>query len=282
MSEALIELRQFIGWWRDAAPDAHTSSVYNGERAIYSSDFSAFTKRPYCPSVLRFSGPKIPYFRHRLSICTSATAYSGTLFSLRWSAMEYRRCQPPFFGDLHQEISRSWKQPFSSRLTNAAAADFTNLVGSVEQSYTAMPVVEDTLASHLSPSLAPSWKSRPLLPTKPCRTTSALIGKSYIAAGQASMALHTMAILQAYQADVLKEMDEGTGLTLWKSCAEPLIWLSEPLSTPHAPWGALWQVQWPQNAIYGWISPRFVKRRRCSCWMHPSHSLGYSGRRLAR
>ncbi len=117
----------------------------------------------------------------------------------------------PFFSDLHQEISRSWKQPFSSHLTNAAA-DFTNLVSSVEQGYTAMPVVEDTLASHLLPSLAPSWKSRPL-PSKPCRTTSALIGKSYIAAGQAGMALHTMAILQAYQADVLKEMDEGTGLT---------------------------------------------------------------------
>ncbi len=76
-----------------------------------------------------------------------------------------------------------------------------------------MPVVEDTLTSHLSPSLAPSWKSRPLLPTKPCRTTSALIGKSYITAGQAGMALHAMAILQAYQADVLKDMDEGTGLT---------------------------------------------------------------------
>ncbi len=119
----------------------------------------------------------------------------------------------PFFGDLHQEISRSWKQPFSSHLTNAAAADFTNLVGSVEQGYTAMPVVEDTLASHLSPSLAPSWKSCPLLPSKPCRTASTLIGKSYIAADQAGMALHTMAILQAYQADVLKEMDEGTGLT---------------------------------------------------------------------
>ncbi len=41
---------------------------------------------------------------------------------------------------------------------------------------------------NLSPSLAPSWKSRPLLPSKPCRTTSALIGKSYIAAGQAGMA----------------------------------------------------------------------------------------------
>ncbi len=38
----------------------------------------------------------------------------------------------PFFSDQHHEISRSWKQPFSSRLTNTAAADFTNLVGSVE------------------------------------------------------------------------------------------------------------------------------------------------------
>ncbi|KAF4110552.1 hypothetical protein G5714_007583 [Onychostoma macrolepis] len=33
-----------------------------------------------------------------------------------------------FFSDLHHEISRSWKQPFSSRLTNATAADFTNLL----------------------------------------------------------------------------------------------------------------------------------------------------------
>ncbi len=76
------------------------------------------------------------------------------------SKLERRKLS--FFSDLHREISSSWKQPFSSRLTNAAAADFTNLVGSVEQGYTA---------------------------------------------------LHTMAILQAYQADVLKEMDEGTGLT---------------------------------------------------------------------
>ncbi len=403
-----------------AISDAITSSAYTGERAIHSSDFSAFTKRSHCPSLLRFSGPNVLSAIIHLHF---GNCLSGTLFSSRWSAMEYRRCQPPcarfiaredphskcikclgfshardavygtskckicedfrlitlrsrlrlvrrnppffpiapqapprslvkprpgvsdveledmeseqtglgfslppsperanspvefvhdflfpsprardtvsfglddilhtaasdsedfgpaladallpsgqearpsaayselvdvlsrtteklaldwpdepresrasklderflsgahskperrkltIFTDLHQEISRSWKQPFSSRLTNAAAADFTNLVGSVEQGYTAMPVVEDTLASHLSPSLAPSWKSRPLLPSKPCRTTSALIGKSYIAAGQAGVALHTMAILQAYQADVLKEMDEGTDLT---------------------------------------------------------------------
>ncbi len=67
----------------------------------------------------------------------------------------------PFFSDLYHEISRSWKQPFFSRLANAAAADFTNLVGSVEQGYPAIRVVKDTQASHLLSSLAPSWKSCP-------------------------------------------------------------------------------------------------------------------------
>ncbi len=67
-----IESRQFIGWWRDAVSDAITSSAYTGERAIHSSDFSAFTKRSDYPSLLRFSGP--------------ITAYSDTIhpFALRW------------------------------------------------------------------------------------------------------------------------------------------------------------------------------------------------------
>ncbi len=54
LSEALIESRQFIGWWRDAVSDALTSSAYTGERAICSSEFSTFTKWPYCPSVAIF------------------------------------------------------------------------------------------------------------------------------------------------------------------------------------------------------------------------------------
>ncbi len=58
MSEALIESHQLNGWWCDAAPDALTSSAYTGERAIYSSDFSAFMKRPYYPSVCDFLSQK--------------------------------------------------------------------------------------------------------------------------------------------------------------------------------------------------------------------------------
>ncbi|KAF4096133.1 hypothetical protein G5714_023736 [Onychostoma macrolepis] len=59
------------------------------------------------------------------------------------SRPEWRKL--PFFSDLHHEISRSWKQPFSSSLTNVAAADFTNLVGSVEQGYTAIPAVSSVV-----------------------------------------------------------------------------------------------------------------------------------------
>ncbi len=33
--------------------------------------------------------------------------------------------------------------------------------------------------------------------------------KAYTAAGQAGACLHTMSVLQAYQADLLKEMDKG-------------------------------------------------------------------------
>ncbi len=90
---------------------------------------------------------------------TSLSRRSSTFLSSPKFRPEWRKL--PFFSDLHHEIFRSWKQPLSSRLTNVAATDFTNLVGSVEQGYTTIPVVEDTLASPLSPSLAPSWKSHP-------------------------------------------------------------------------------------------------------------------------
>ncbi len=63
----------------------------------------------------------------------------------------------------------------------------------------------ETLAAYLSPDAASSLKA-PVLPTKPLRVSSALVGKGYTAAGQAGACLHTMAVLQA---DLLKEQDKG-------------------------------------------------------------------------
>ncbi len=113
----------------------------------------------------------------------------------------------PFFPDLHTEVCRSWGRPYSSRPFIPASNYYGNVVGLDECGYRAMPKVEQTLASYLSPHVASSLKA-PALPTKPLRTTSTLVGRGYSAAGQAGACLHTMSVLQAYQADLLKELDE--------------------------------------------------------------------------
>ncbi len=68
------------------------------------------------------------------------------------------------------------------------------------------------------------------------------------------MALHTMAILQAYQADVLKEMDEGTGLT--PEAVKELRSATDLAlrATKHTARAVgRYMVQWPQSTIYGSI-----------------------------
>ncbi len=114
----------------------------------------------------------------------------------------------PFFPDLHTEVSRSWDKPFSARLFSPNVSHYSNVVGLNEHSYGKIPQVEDTLAGYLSPGGVSSLKSL-VLPTKPFWTSSALVGKAYMAAGQAGACLHTMVVLQVYQVYLIKEMDEG-------------------------------------------------------------------------
>ncbi len=79
----------------------------------------------------------------------------------------------PFFPDLHTEVCRSWGRPYSARLFIPASDYYGNVKGLNEHGYRAMPKVEQTLASYLSPDMASSLKA-PALPTKPLRTTSTL------------------------------------------------------------------------------------------------------------
>ncbi|KAI2655675.1 Glycerol kinase [Labeo rohita] len=83
-------------------------------------------------------------------------------------------------------------------------------MGLNEKRYGAMPAVEQTLASDLSPSSA-SFLKAPKFPTKPLKQTFGLVWKAYTVAGQAGLCLHTMAVLQAYQANLLKDLDEKKG-----------------------------------------------------------------------
>ncbi|KAL0166425.1 hypothetical protein M9458_038269, partial [Cirrhinus mrigala] len=113
----------------------------------------------------------------------------------------------PFFPEVHEEISRSWRSPYSARAQAAGSRMLSSVDGADRWGYTKPPPVEEAVAAHLCPS-ARGWKSAPSLPSKPCHTTSHIADKAYMAAGQAASAIHTMAVLQAFQAKMLQTLDE--------------------------------------------------------------------------
>ncbi len=118
----------------------------------------------------------------------------------------------PFLSDLHTEVEKEWKKPFSSRIHRFQHTSYANIIEMRKNGYERMPPVEDTLASYLSMGETASLKV-PSLPSTPLQVTSCLNGRAYAAAGQVVASLHTMAVLQAYQADLLKDLDNGQGFS---------------------------------------------------------------------
>ncbi len=117
----------------------------------------------------------------------------------------------PFLPDLHNEIVKAWDKPYSARIHRYKHANYADIEGMREHGYASMPPIEGTLASYRSAGGTSTLKA-PALPSKPLKDTSRLNGRAYVAAGLAGAALHTMAVLQAYQADLLKDLDQGQGL----------------------------------------------------------------------
>ncbi|KAI2654804.1 Transposon Ty3-G Gag-Pol polyprotein [Labeo rohita] len=115
----------------------------------------------------------------------------------------------PFFPKVHEELTKSWKAPLSARSRHAISLSLTTLDGGPARGYTEVPQVERAIAMHLCLQNAASWRGRPRLPSRACKFSSALVAKAYAASGQAASALHAMAILQVYQAKVLKDLHEG-------------------------------------------------------------------------
>ncbi len=121
--------------------------------------------------------------------------------------VQAERRQPPpvpFFPEVHEEVTRSWKAPFSARNRPSTSSVLTTLDGGAAQGYVEVPPVE-----RLCPQGAAAWRGNPRLPSRACMFSSALTAKAYGAAGQAASALHAMALLQVHQAKALKQLHEG-------------------------------------------------------------------------
>ncbi len=122
------------------------------------------------------------------------------------------RWQPPpvpFFPEVHEEVTRSWRAPFSARNRPSASSVLTTLDGGVAQGYVEIPPVERAIAMQLCPQGAAAWRGNPRLPSRACKLSSALMAKAYGAAGQAASDLHAMVLLQILQAKALKQLRKG-------------------------------------------------------------------------
>ncbi len=117
-------------------------------------------------------------------------------------------------GDYHffTEVWRSWEKQVSYRVYSTQTSHYSSILNKKGHGYGEMSKVEETLVSYLSPESSSSIKS-PILPNKPVRITSALVGKAFSAAGQAAACLYTMSLLQAYQAELLTDLNEGKGIS---------------------------------------------------------------------
>ncbi len=107
-------------------------------------------------------------------------------------------------------MTKSWMAPLTARSHSSVSSVLTTLHGGDARGYTGISQVERANVVHLYPQNAVTWGNRPRFPSKACKLTAALAAKAYSAVGQATSALHAMAILQVHQAKALKQVHEDS------------------------------------------------------------------------
>ncbi|ROI15236.1 hypothetical protein DPX16_6247 [Anabarilius grahami] len=120
-----------------------------------------------------------------------------------------RQRSAPFFPEVHDELTKSWRAPYSARIRTMHYSALTTVDGSEEKGYEHLPPLDVAVAAHLCPPAAVGWKTKRALPSKPCRTTSALAGRAYV----------SMAILQRHR--LCTACHEGHSLGHWTIHGQP-------------------------------------------------------------
>ncbi len=113
----------------------------------------------------------------------------------------------PFFPEVHEELTGTWKAPFTARNHASGPSSLTTLDGGAAKGYTRIPPVERAVAMQLCPNS--TWRGEPSIPSRACKHSSDLTGRAYQACGEAASALHAMALLQVHQAKALRDLHEG-------------------------------------------------------------------------
>ncbi len=75
----------------------------------------------------------------------------------------------PFFPEVHEELTRLWKAPFTARNKSCSSSPLTTLDGGAALGYAGIPLVERSVAMQLCPTAATTLRGDPCLPSRACR-----------------------------------------------------------------------------------------------------------------
>ncbi len=115
----------------------------------------------------------------------------------------------PFFPEEHEELTRSWKAPFTAWNKSWSPPPLTTLDSGAALVYTGIPLVKRSVAMQLCPTAATTLRDDLCLLSRACLYLSGLTGSAYRVCGEAASALHAMALLQVHQAKALKDLHKG-------------------------------------------------------------------------
>ncbi len=100
-----------------------------------------------------------------------------------------RQRPTPFFPEVHNEQTRMWRAPYLAHFHSSTSDTHTSLKRTV---YGKLEEMEEVGFVHLCPPSTLGLNAHVVHPSKPCRTTSALVGRAYSMAGSA---FHMMVVL---------------------------------------------------------------------------------------
>ncbi len=88
---------------------------------------------------------------------------------------QLRSAPVSFFPEVHEELTKSWMAPFTARIRLSASSILTTLDDRACRGYAAILQVEKTVAVHLCPQNASTWRNRLCLTSWPLLSRSKLI-----------------------------------------------------------------------------------------------------------
>ncbi len=143
------------GWWPGCVTPFGCGSVV---RARPRDDGYAFPGRRECRARVK-----------KKKKSTASQSFEAGRVVSRWGSRSQRPPLVPFFLEVHEELTRLWKAPFTARNKSCSSSPLTTLDGGAALGYAGIPLVERSVAMQLCPTAATTLRGDPCLPSRACR-----------------------------------------------------------------------------------------------------------------